>query len=94
MHLAEFKVYFSSASMYLSIINFILLLATFKLTYGINISAFILVPIGFLFVLLVGFLDYKLILSHQSKHINKKNDLKNQLNRVEDKLDKLLEDKK
>lgn len=89
---AEIKVYFSSAGVYLSIINFILLLATFKLTYGVEISVFILAPLGFLFVLFIGYLDYKLILHHQSKHVNKKNDLKAQLTRVEEKLDKLLKE--
>jgi len=88
--IAKLKVYFSSASLYLNIINFVLILATFKLTYGINISAYILVPIGFIIVLFIGFLDYKLILSYQSKHLNKKNDLKKQLDRIEEKLEEIL----
>jgi hypothetical protein len=89
---AQFKVYFSTASFYLSFINFVLILATFKLTYGIDISAFILIPLGFIFVLFIGFLDYRLILSHQSKYVNRKNDLKTQLDRIEEKLDRI-EDK-
>ncbi len=91
---AKFKVYFNSAAFYLSFINFILILATFKLTYGIEVSALILAPAGFILVLFIGFLDYKLILSSQIKHSNKKNDLKTQLDRVEMKLDLLLGDKK
>lgn len=89
--IARFKVYFSSAGLYLSIINFLMILATFKLTYKINISAYILVPLGFIGVLLLGYLDYILILKHQTKHSNKKNNLKHQLDRIEKKLDELLE---
>ena len=90
---AKFKVYFGSAGLYLSVVNFLMILATFKLTYGINVSAFIIVPLGFLGVILLGFLDYTLILKYQTKHSNKKNDLKHQLNRIEKKLDELLEEK-
>jgi len=88
--IARFKVYFSSAGLYLSIANFLMILATFKLTYNIKISAYILVPIGFLGVILLGFLDYMLILKYQTKHSNKKNSLKHQLDRIEEKLDELL----
>lgn len=90
---AKFKVYFGSAAFYLSFLNFVLILATFKLTYGIKISAFLLVPVGFFLVLIIGFLDYKLILLSQTKHSNKKNDLKIQMDRIEEKLDILLEKK-
>lgn len=86
---AQLKVYFQSATFYLSFVNFVLILATFKVTYDIDISAFVIVPLGFICILLLGFLDYKLILSHQSKYINEKNSLKSQLNRIEEKLEKL-----
>lgn len=91
--IAKFKVYFSSAGLYLSVVNFLMILATFKLTYGIDISAFILVPLGFIGVIILGYLDYILILKYQTKHSNKKNDLKHQMNRIEKKLDKLLENR-
>jgi hypothetical protein len=92
--IAKFKVYFGSAAFYLSFINFILILATFKITYGINLSAYVLIPVGFVLILIVGFLDYKLILLSQTKHSNKKNDLKIQMDRIESKLDLLLGDVK
>lgn len=88
---AQLKVYFQSATFYLSFVNFVLILATFKVTYGIDISAFVIVPLGFICVLLLGFLDYKLILSHQSKYINEKNSLKSQLNSIEKKLNSIEE---
>lgn len=91
LSVAKVKVYFSSAGLYLSIVNFLLILATFKITYNIQVSAYILVPVGFLLILIVGFIDYKFILKHQNKHFNKQNDLKRQLNRIENKLNKILE---
>jgi hypothetical protein len=87
--IAQTKVYFSNAGIYLSIANFIMILATFKLAYKISISAYILVPAGFLLVLLIGYLDYRLIFLKQTQHINKRNDIKHQLNRIEKKLEQL-----
>lgn len=87
---AQFKVYFSNASLYLSIVNFIMILATFKLTYNINISVFILAPVGFIGVLIMGYIDYKLIFLKQTRYVNKQNDLKIQLNRIEDNIDNLI----
>ena len=88
--IAQIKVYFGNVGVYLSIANFLMLLATFKLAYGIQVSAFLLVPLGFILVIFAGWIDYNLILKHQSKHANKKNDLKIQMDRIEKKLDDLL----
>lgn len=84
--LAKLKVYFLRAGTYVNIINFLLILATFKLTYSINISSFIVVPIGFLIVLLVGYIDYKIIMKNEIEHTNKQNDIKIQLDRIENML--------
>ena len=81
---AQLKVYFSRAGMYISIINFMLLLATFKLTYNINISAFVIVPLGVIFTLLIGYLDYRLIFVQEIIHANKQSDIKKQLNKIEE----------
>lgn len=90
--IAKIKIYFGSSALYLSIINFIMILATFKATYNINISAYYIVPIGFVGVIIMGWLDYTLIAKHQIKYANKKNDIKAQLNRLEDKINKLKEE--
>ena len=74
--LAKVKVYFSRAGMYVSMLNFLMILATFKLTYSINISAFIIVPIGFFLALTLGYIDYKLVMKHEIEHSNKQNDIK------------------
>ena len=80
---AEMKNYLGYAMHYLGIINFTLLLATFKKTYGIQVSAYVIVPIGIIMMLLVGWLDYKYIAGHQIAHSNAINDLKHQLDRIE-----------
>lgn len=87
-NIAKLKVYFGGASLYLSIINFILLLATFKLTYHIDVSAYFIVPIGLAFTLLLGWLDYKFILKPQQIYTNKTNDIKEQLDRIEEKINR------
>lgn len=87
---AKFKVYFGSAGIYLSIGNFLMILATFKLAYKVELSAYYIVPIGFILIILLGWLDYNLILKYQTQHSNKKNDLKIQMDRIEKKLDKIL----
>ena len=87
--IAHIKVYFSNAGIYLSIANFVMILATFKLAYNINISAYALVPIGFVMVLIVGWVDYRFIFLKQTQHINKRNDIKHQLDRIEKKIEEL-----
>jgi UDP-N-acetylmuramyl pentapeptide phosphotransferase/UDP-N-acetylglucosamine-1-phosphate transferase len=81
--LAQMKVYFGQASLYLSAANFILLLAAVKQSYNINFSAWILVPVGIVVTMLVGWIDYTFILKHQQEHTNKMNDIKDQLDRIE-----------
>ena len=81
--IAKGKIYVVRSSTYLNIINFILIMATFKQTYKLNISNFILVPIGLFVGLFIGYLDYKLILRHETMLNNKKNDVKDQIDRIE-----------
>ena len=84
--LGKLKVYFSNAGFYIAAANFMMLLATFKKVYNVNITAWIIVPVGFFLVMLIGWLDYKVIFRHQIEHSNKMNDLKIQLDRIEKKL--------
>jgi len=60
-----------------------MILATLKQAYGLNISVWVMIPVGIFGVLLVGWFDYKYIMSHQIKYDNKMNDLKIQLDRIE-----------
>ena len=84
------KVYFTRASAYLSVLNFLMLMTTLKLTYNINISAYIVAPLGLLFAMIIGCLDYKLIMLSETSHSYKKNGIKTQLNRIEQKVDNLI----
>jgi len=86
---AKLKVYFQNSTSYLAIANFIMILATFKHTYNINIPVYIIAPLGLLTFLFIGYLDYKLIYLKQATYVNKQNDVKIQLDRIE----KLIEDK-
>ena len=84
--IAKFKVYYGNATFYLSIINFSMLLASTKLLYGINIPLITVVPLAFLGLLVVGYADYKFVSPKTLIYVNKKNDMKHQLNRIEETL--------
>lgn len=84
--LGRLKVYFVGAGFYLSIANFLMLIATSKKIYGVNIPVWVLMLAGFGIVILIGWLDYKLIYRHQVEYGNKMNDLKHQLDRIEKKM--------
>jgi len=86
--ISEGKVYFRRAGIYLSVLNFLMILSNFKSNYKINISSYYVIPIGFLFTLFVGWLDYIIIMKFEIKHNNKKNNIKTQLDRIENKINK------
>lgn len=81
--LAQLKVYYSRSGVYLSLFNSLLLLGTFKVTYDIQVPFYVFVVLGATGALLIGYLDYKLLLKHEVAHSNKQNDIKHQLNRIE-----------
>lgn len=81
--IAEFKVYFNNSAFYVSFINFIILLATFKKVYDIQASVFIIAPLGIALIIFLGWLDYNFIYKSQIEYVNKKNDIKIQLDRIE-----------
>lgn len=80
---AWLKTYFNSVTSYLGVINFLLLLLTFKSVYSINISGVILVPLALLLGGLVGYFDYNYVLIEQNTISNDVNNLKHQLDRIE-----------
>lgn len=91
---AWIKIYFNNLSSYLGIVNFILLLLTFKSVYDINISSMIIVPLALFFGLLIGYLDYRFIQKPQYIISNKVNDLKDNLEEIKDLLKKNYEEGK
>lgn len=84
--IAQFKVYFGNSTTYLAMANFVMILATFKLNYNIPVSVFVIAPIGLILFLGIGYLDYKLVFLKQATYLNKENDIKHQLNRIEEML--------
>jgi len=87
-------VYYQSAAKYVGIINFILILATFKATYNINISNTIIIPIGIIGIIIIGTIDYKYILKHQIAHQNEQNNLLQEIRKANKKIEELGEKKK
>ena len=84
--IAIVKNYFGRVSGYLSPINFILLLLTFKQNYNIEIKAIYVILITIPLIILFGFIDHKFILKHELNHINERNNIKIQLDRIEKRL--------
>lgn len=82
----QFKVYVGRATGWVGIFNSILLVANFKLLYEIPIPFWALVPLGFLGVIIVGYIDYKLFYRAEWAYSNAQNDIKHQLDRIERKL--------
>lgn len=77
------KTYFNGMFAYIGIINFLLLLLTFKGVYDIKIRAIILIPVSIIAALIIGFLDYEYVQTHQYEINNQVNDMKTQLDRIE-----------
>lgn len=79
---SKVKICFTQAGNYIGMVNFLILLLSLRKLYEIDISIFILIPVGFSLMLLVGFLDYTFILPNYLKHINKQNDIKEDLEEI------------
>jgi len=72
-------VYYQSATKYVSIINFLLILATFKATYNLQISAPIIIVAGLITAMLIGIIDYRYIMKHQIAYANENNNILKEL---------------
>ena len=71
----EQLVYYLNASKYVSLVNFILILATFHATYDIGINIFIIILVGLIGSQVLGYIDYTYIMKHQMDHANEKNNI-------------------
>ena len=67
---------------YVGILNFLVLILTFKKVYEIPGSAFLVVFICLLFGLIIGFIDYKYIMGHEWEIGNRNNDIKKDLEEI------------
>lgn len=75
-------VYYQSAIKYVGMVNFLLILATFKATYELEISAWLLIPVGLFIAMIVGYIDYRFIIKHQIAHKNEKNNVLKEIREV------------
>ena len=82
-------VYYQAATKYVGLLNFLLILATFKATYELGISIWVIIPLGFLLVMVVGLIDYKFVMKHQLASINKKNNILIELKEVKKMLEEM-----
>jgi len=89
-YLAKIKTYFVRTSLYVSILNFGMIISTVKIQYGIDISLFLIIPLSFVFVLFIGYVDYKLIMRPEFEFNNKQNDMKNDLDDLKISIDRLV----
>jgi len=83
---ARWKLYLNRTASYLSILNFILIFLTFKKTYNINIPSIIIIPVCIILSIIIGWIDYLLIMPREIIWNNKQNDVKKQIDRIEKKL--------
>lgn len=85
--IAWIKIYFNGLASYLGIINFLLLLLTFKSVYNIELKAIIIIPAALFLACLIGYLDYKYVQKSQNIISNQMNDLKTDLEIIKKKLE-------
>ena len=91
--LARGKVFYSRAALYISVLNFLMIMGTFKKTYSIHISLYLLVPLGVIFVLAIGIFDYHMVMANEIEYSNKRNDIRSKLDELDSKIEVLLNDK-
>jgi len=77
--IAKLKVYILRAGTWITIINFILIVATFINVWKINISLYVLAPLILLVSVIVGYVDVEVL-----KLFRYENDIMNLHNRIED----------
>lgn len=86
--IARQKIYVGRAGAYIGILNTLLLLMTFKQIYHIDIPAIYILIVGAIGILILGKLDYHLIMKHEVRHNNLQNDLKSDLKEIKELLNK------
>lgn len=69
---------------YFGFVNLFLMLLTFKKVYEIQIPSIIIVCVGMVVILFVGFIDYKYVLKYELAHGNRKNNIKKDLEEIKD----------
>lgn len=77
------------ATSWMGIVNLFLIMLTFKKVYEITVPAWLVIFSGMMVVMLVGVVDFFFILRHEFAHNNSRNDMKQDLIQIKNKLDVL-----
>lgn len=84
---AMLKNYFSQGNIYMGIANFFITMFTWLAVLRLSFFWYLVIPtLGLLLVTLVGALDFYYIKKHEVRHANTMNDMKEQLDRIEEKM--------
>lgn len=89
--IAILKNYGQRSMQYFGFVNSFLIIMTYISVNEYGLSGFIVLPILVVLVLIIGALDHYFILKNELEHVNSKNDLKNDLVYIKEKLKKLEE---
>lgn len=84
--IAESKNYITRTSGWLSIINSIMIILTFKQVYNLKINATTIIIPGIILMLIIGYIDHKIIFPYQVRHMNTQNDIKDDIKKIKRKL--------
>ena len=84
---SKLKYYYDNSKTYTTVLSFILTLTTWQKVYNIKINFIVLSIVSIIIITFIGYLDYKFLLNKYTEHGNKKNDIKEQLDRIEQRLE-------
>lgn len=84
---AQMKNFGQRSMSYLSYVNSLLIISTFLSVKEYHISMFVLLPVLVLVVSIIGYIDYRFILAEELKHINTRNNIKHDLEKIKKKLE-------
>lgn len=76
---ALLKNFIARANTWLGMVNSVLIILTFKRVYELSIPAWLIITIGVVVFLIIGILDFYLVMPYQILHQNTQNDMKKDL---------------
>ena len=83
------KVYMARATSWIGFINLFLLIANFKLLYGIPIPLWLVLALGSIIMSVGAYLDYRFVYPYEIAYVNAQNDIKHQLDRNEKQVNRI-----
>lgn len=84
--IAQMKNFGQRAMSYLTYLNSLLIIMTFLSVRDYQIPLYIVLPVLITLVSLIGWLDYKFIFAKELEHINTRNNIKKDLEKIKKKM--------